>query len=242
MGSRNIIIVKTGDTIDDLIEEHGDFEDWIAKGLAVDPEDIRVVNAVKGDPLPGPEEIKGVVIAGSHDMVTDEKAWSLEIESWVPGIIRERIPLLGICYGHQLLAKAMGGAVDFHPKGSEAGTTDLYLTEAAHDDPLFKDMPGKFKIHTSHSQSVVRLPEGAVLLGKNDFEPHHAFRFGASAWGFQFHPEYNTTIVARYVEEMAESIRETGRDENKILDEVTDTPEALAVLNRFGHLCMTTGA
>ena len=62
--------------------------------------DIRVVNAEQHQPLPEISDLKGVVISGSHAMVTQNLDWSLGLEAWIPRLIQERVPLLGICDGH----------------------------------------------------------------------------------------------------------------------------------------------
>lgn len=234
---KNLFIIKTGTTFEAVTRSLGDFEDWIKRNIGVLPEAVRVVNAADNPTFPVPAEMSGAVITGSHAMVTEETQWSLNLERWVTRTVKAGIPLLGICYGHQLLAKAMGGTVGYHPKGMEIGTTQATLTRDAKDDPLFRDLPSGLNIHTSHSQTVLRLPEGAVLLAKNDWEPHHAFRIGENAWGVQFHPEYDRRIMAAYVAQLSDAARSEGKNLDRILDGLADTPESLRVLNRFGRLC-----
>ncbi|MCG8567983.1 MAG: glutamine amidotransferase [Desulfobacterales bacterium] len=238
MLSPSIYIIKTGDTFPDVKDTLGDFEDWIARGLDVDPQFMEVVDVPRGDALPRPRQMAGAVIAGSHAMVTEELDWSLAIEAWLPPLITGRIPLLGICYGHQLLAKAMGGESGYHHGGIEIGSNAIHPTPEARDDLLFAGLPTEFKGHTTHSQTVLTLPPGAVCLARNGFEPHHAFRLGDVAWGVQFHPEYSRDIMATYVEQMEELIRSQGKDYGAILNGVEETPLAHGILRRFGRLCL----
>ncbi len=235
MKTKNIVIIKTGKTFPHMISALGDFEDWIARGLG-QAHDIQVVDAEQPKPLPSLDTVNGVVIAGSHAMVTQSLDWSLGLEAWIPKLIERDIPLLGICYGHQLIARAMGGVVDYHPGGIEIGTTDIDLVAAGDTDLLFKNLPARFKAHVIHSQTVIRLPESAVLIAKNKFEPHHAFRIGSSAWGVQFHPEYDTAIEKAYVENMTQAILDSGQEPSQVLDRVEDTPIAAGLLKRFGTL------
>ena len=194
---KKAVVIKTGDTFPIISSELDDFEDWIITGLGLDPEAIKVTDVAKDQGLPDPESISGAVIAGSHAMVTQDLDWSLAIERWLPKLVGRSIPVLGICYGHQLLARAMGGTVDFHPKGLEIGTKQIRCNTDLSSDPLFTGLPDSFKVHVCHSQTVVTLPENSLHIAGNDFEPHHAFRIGASAWGVQFHPEYDQTICGR---------------------------------------------
>ncbi len=233
---KKYIIIKTGDTFDWIKKEIGDFEDWFIKVMGIDPALIRIVNVPKGDALPKPDEFKGVIITGSHAMITENPSWSMSIEKWLPQLIVSKIPVLGICYGHQLLARSMGGVVDYHPKGVEVGTPGIKCLAPASSDPLFKYMPKEFPAHVSHSQSVVQLPEGAVLLAENDFESHHAFRIGECAWGLQFHPEFDEQIMTMYARNMKKSITDANRDLEDILSGIKPTPDASKILKRFVEL------
>ncbi len=235
MKNSKIVIIKTGETFPSIIPALGDFEDWIARGLEQPPHDIQVVNVKALQPLPLLDTVKGVVIAGSHAMVTQNLDWSLELEVWIPKLIRENVPLLGICYGHQLIARAMGGVVDYHPGGIEIGTADIDCVPPK-GDLLFNNLPPRFKAHVFHSQTIIKLPESAVVIAKNDFEPHHAFRIGSCAWGVQFHPESDIPILEAYIENLTQAIVDSGQDPSQVLDRVEETPIAFKLLKRFGSL------
>jgi GMP synthase (glutamine-hydrolysing) len=237
MTQATILIVKTGDTFADLIGSFGDFEDWIRQGLGVDKDQIQVVNAPAFEVLPEPGTFSWAVIAGSHAMVTQNLDWSLAVEAWLAPVVAAGGPVLGICYGHQLLAKAMGGKVDFHPDGLEIGTQSITLTVDGLSDPLLKGLPPVFTAHTCHSQTVLALPPGAVNLAKNTHDPHHAFRLGHAAWGVQFHPEYTPDIMAGYIRNMSPVIQALGKDPAEVQQQVINTPEAAQVLTRFAGLC-----
>ena len=151
-------------------------------------------------------------------------------------VVAAEIPLLGICYGHQLLGRAMGGQVDYHPQGKEVGTFDVRLRTESREDPLFSGLPPQFPVHATHSQSVLTLPPGAVLLAENDFDPHHAFRLGPCAWGVQFHPEYDSRIMRDYIQAQANSLVDTGRNPESLLGAVRETPAANSILKKFADL------
>lgn len=233
---KQIYVIKTGDTFPSIAKQYGDFEDWIITRLGIDNDKVKVINAEKGAPLPRINHCKGVVIAGSHAMVTQNLDWSLKVESWISGVVKANVPLLGICYGHQLIAKAMGGQVDYHPGGIEIGSVKINQVSSNEDDPLFKGLPPDFYVHASHSQTITRLPEEAVLLAENRFEPHQAFRLGPCTWGVQFHPEYDENIMKAYIEDMASEIVKTGNNERRLLSQVVETPQALQIIQRFGRV------
>ena len=106
---RELIILKTGSTLPNLLARKGDFTDWIAAGLDAGSAAVRIVDAENGDALPAYDDVAGVVITGSHDMVTERQPWSERAAAWLPGLVERGIPTLGICYGHQLLAHAVAG-------------------------------------------------------------------------------------------------------------------------------------
>jgi GMP synthase (glutamine-hydrolysing) len=194
-----LVIFKVGSTYPDIAAELGDFEHWIASGLHGDAPPVVVVDPRAGDTLPEAAQVAGVIVTGSHSMVTDREPWSEQVADWLRGAVAAEVPVLGICYGHQLLAHALGGEVDNHPQGVELGTVEVERTAAADGDPLFATLPQRFAAQSAHRQSVRRLPEGAVLLAGNAFEPHHAYRVGQRAWGVQFHPEFSAAATAAYV-------------------------------------------
>jgi GMP synthase (glutamine-hydrolysing) len=235
---KKLFIIKTGSAFPETAARHGDFEDMIKKGLACRDAEVSTIDACQGESLPAPQECQGVVITGAHCMVTDNLPWSLAIEAWLPELVRQQVPLLGICYGHQLLGRAMGGQVDFHPRGREVGTVEIKKTAAAQTDPLFKELPEYFPVHTTHSQSVLTLPPGAILLAENDFEPHHAFRIGHCAWGVQFHPEYNLDFMRDYLYKQQEALTEAGQDVARLAGGICATPAASSLLAGFTSLAM----
>ena len=202
--SRTLWIIKTGDTLPAQRARHGDFEDWIAGGLNQAPAStqlaLQTLDARTATAWPQPGQIAGVVVTGSPAMVTDREPWSERTAAWLASVVTARVPVLGICYGHQLLAHALGGEVAHHPDGVEIGTVTVARHAASEADPLLGDLPEHFPAQAVHWQSVRRLPPGAVLLAGNDFEPHHAFRVGRNAWGVQFHPEFSDEALRAYLE------------------------------------------
>lgn len=228
-----LLIVKTGSTFAELIPQMGDFEAWICRTASSTTRPVVTWDAQKHSTLPDPLAFAGIVITGSHAMVTDRAPWSEALVPWLRHLVELELPVLGICYGHQLLAHALGGEVDFHPVGMEIGTVSIATTAEAALDPLFGALPPSFAAHTVHSQSVTRLPQKAVLLAHNAFEPHHAFRIGACAWGVQFHPEFDAAAMQGYIAHTTAPLAAKGLDAVALSARVGPTPEAHALLARF---------
>ncbi len=225
-----------------LAERRGDFDDWIVLPLKEQDPPIAVVSPCREEPLPRPEHFAGVIITGSHAMVTDKEAWSERTAAWIPRAMELRIPLLGICYGHQLLAHAMGGVVGNVSTGVELGTVVITLTNEADKDLLFKEMPKRIKAHASHTQTVIQLPPDAVLLASGENEPHHAFALGPCAWGIQFHPEFDADIMKTYVHEFAELMKTHGQNPDNVIKNIEETHYSRSLLKRFCDIAMSRQA
>lgn len=232
-----IAILRTGSTFAELKNTHGDFDQWIAKGLGDYP--VISSNVIAGDALPDATELSGAVITGSHAMVTDREAWSEGLAEWIRAAHVKELPLLGICYGHQLIAHALGGRVDYRAQGIELGTHCVTKTEFAQGDILLGDLPLNFDGHLVHSQSVIELPPGARLLAASEKEPHQCYRVGRATWGVQFHPEFDEEVMGFYIAE----IRKTHNPmESQEIGNVRKTHDAAKILERFAEVAENSAA
>ena len=226
-------ILKLGTTFPSILNRFGDFDRWTISALNPGTVPVRVVDVENGEDLPPASNCRGVIITGSHSMLTDNLPWSLRIEKWLPLLVEAEIPLLGICYGHQLLARAMGGEVGYHPAGIETGTVDLTLLSSCLEDPLFSSLPHHFLVQADHSQTVTSLPPGAVCLASTDQEANHAFRIGRNAWGLQFHPEFTAEIMSMYISEQGESLSLAGLNVSDLQAGIRETPISRGILEKF---------
>jgi GMP synthase (glutamine-hydrolysing) len=156
-----------------------------------------------GDPLPETlGDHAGVIVFGGPMSVNDEDAWLRREIDWIGVPLKEEKPFLGICLGAQMLARHLGHRVRPHPQGRvEVGYYPIDPTEQGHRvcDCRFPN-----RVYQWHREGF-DLPRGTTLLAKGkDFEAQ-AFRLGASAYGFQFHPEVTLAMMCLW------SIRSAGR-------------------------------
>ncbi|MBW1714829.1 MAG: glutamine amidotransferase [Deltaproteobacteria bacterium] len=235
---KSILIIKTGSTFPAIAKKYGDFEDWIISGTKIPRNKFSIVSPFMGQPLPEQDNFAGIIITGSHSMITEYETWSENIAKWVPKALEIGIAILGICYGHQLLAHAMGGRAGFHPNGFEIGTVKVSKTRFAKDDLLFADLPASLEVQVNHSQSVLKLPPEAKILASNTFEPHQAFVLQKHAWGVQFHPEFNQDIMKCYIMEQKDLLLAQGYDIDQLMSAVRPSLFGEAILNRFCEIAL----
>jgi GMP synthase (glutamine-hydrolysing) len=163
--------------------------------------------------------------------VTSRAPLIVEAERAVAAAARAGTPTLGICFGHQLLAQALGGNVEKNPHGREMGTVEVELLES---DPLFEGAPPRLFANMSHRDSATLLPPGARVLGRTRLEPHAAVRFLPRTWGVQFHPEFDGQVMRGYIDARLAALSEEGIDATSLTAE--DAPHAAALLRRFAEL------
>ena len=179
-------------------------------------------------------EYDGIVISGSQTAVYDDHDWIHELTEWFRRAHAADVPTLGICWGHQFIAQALGGRV------VDMGEYELgYKTiERRGEDPVFRDVPRRFTSFETHSDRVAELPAGATTLARNRFGVQ-AFRLG-SAYGVQFHPEYDRETAEWVVRRKELSTDRIQSALNGITDDaVEDAAAAKRVFDNFLELAAT---
>ncbi|WP_136247832.1 glutamine amidotransferase [Halomonas borealis] len=232
-----LLIVKTGDAFADVVREHGDFEALFRDQLAPVCDDLAldVYDARHDGTPPALNADDGLVITGSHAMVSDAEPWSEDLKPWLRQALADDVAMLGVCYGHQLMASAFGGESGYHPAGRETGTQRVRLTEAGRHDALLGTLPAAFPTQLTHAQSVLTAPPSAEVLAENDHDPFQALRYGPRQWSVQFHPEFTPAVMRAYLAHQYAGLAEHGRDPEALLAAVTPTPQASELLRRFAR-------
>ncbi len=226
------LILQTGEPAPSL-RRYGSFSHWIRIAAGLGQDEVVVCRVLEGDALPRREGFAGVLISGSGAMVTERLDWSERSAAWLHDAAHAGMPLFGICYGHQLLAHALGGRVDWNPHGREIGTVQIDCCASAAEDPLFASMRPSFLAHATHMQSVLGLPSGACCLARSKLDDCHGFRWGEQVWGVQFHPEFGTRLMHGYIAARADKLRHEGIDQAAIARTVAAAPRARGLLRHF---------
>ncbi len=159
-----------------------------------------------GDDVPDVGDLDGLVVMGGPLGAYEEDRYpflSAECRLLEQAVRHER-PVLGVCLGAQLLAKALGAEV-FSGHGAEIGFGSVTLTAAARSDVLFASLPGTLPVFHWHGDTFT-LPRGSALLASSEMYPHQAFRFGRCAYGLQFHVEPDADAFSAWREHLPADI------------------------------------
>jgi GMP synthase (glutamine-hydrolysing) len=225
-----VLIIRTGRAPASIRARHGDFPHWFRLGSQLPLQQLLVVDVEAGERLPSLREVAGAMITGSAAMVTERLPWSERTAGWIRDAMDVELPLFGVCYGHQLMAHALGGRVDYLPGGREIGTQSIEMLPHHAHDPLLSALPAAFRAQTTHEQSVLEPPGGSVILARSARDPHHLLRYGAKAISTQFHPEFNADV-------MRADMQREGADPGHTFKAVAATPVARRLLRTFARQC-----
>lgn len=211
---KNILIIKCGETFSGIKEKYGDFEDWIIEQSNLPKNVFKIYNLPEGDQLRHPSEFIAAIITGSHSHVNQRQAWIKQLKNWIVTARYSNIPVLGICFGHQVIAEALGGSVQLNEEGTISGVSNITLTKEGQNDPLFKNTGATFESYSSHSYEVASLPLGASLLATSNDKMVESFKVD-KIYGVQFHPEFNAKIMEEYIRESETGTSAKSRVKNK---------------------------
>lgn len=237
-----LLIIKTGSAPARLRERFGDFDDWFRRGFGTENFRSEVISVDQGHGLPDPAETRrfsGIVVTGSPAMVSERLDWSERCAAWLAAVHHARRPILGVCYGHQLLAHALGGRVGPNPHGRRIGTFPLH--SAVDDDAILGPADSGLPVHSTHVEAVLEPPPGARVIATAPGDPCHALHFGHRSWGVQFHPEFDADIMRGYIVERGAELQAEGQDSAALHAGVVPAELGQTVLTRFAQHCQHRG-
>jgi len=161
---------------------------------------VRIIKPYSGEDFPSLKKTSALIFLGGAMGVHDSSRFPflLAVKSYIQQAVIQEVPLLGICLGGQLLADALGAPVHSQRNG-EMGIHSIEVLPSGTSDPLFYEIPEIFTAFQWHNDSF-EIPEGAVCLASSANCAQQAFRYGASQYGLQFHPEVTRSIVTSWIE------------------------------------------
>ena len=182
-------ILQTDSVLARFQPDHGDYPQMFMDLFDAAGEDMaltyEVINAQAGA-YPPADRCHGYVITGSRHSVYDDLPWIAELAAFTERAIEAGRPVVGICFGHQLMAHFFGGRT----AKASGWAVGAHASQLLADEPWLSPHVHEFNLLSSHKDQVTELPPGARLIASNDFCPLAGFTHGELVLTFQGHPEF----------------------------------------------------
>jgi GMP synthase-like glutamine amidotransferase len=188
-----ITIIETGLVPQEHRERHGSFADMFARMIrAEDPTaPVDVVSIPNGDTLPDPHKVEAILITGAAAGVYDELDWMAPLEDFVRKAYANKTPMVGVCFGHQLIAQALGGTVRKSDKGWGIGR---HVYQVLPENGVVDGET--IAIPCSHQDQVITAPSDALTILSSDFTPHAGLLYAnGTTLTVQPHPEFDVEFA-----------------------------------------------
>ncbi len=187
--TKTIMILEMGPMADELKPKYGVYTDMFKELLEDDELEFVPHETYAGEPLPDVHAADGYVFSGSKHGVYENLPWMVETEEFIRKAAEARMPMVGICFGHQIMAKALGGEVIKSPKGWGLGVQEY---DVLPNDQL-AGAPKSMRFNAVHQDQVIKKPEDAEVFASSDFCEYAGLVYGGSkpyAISLQPHPEF----------------------------------------------------
>ena len=187
-------ILKADSVLDDLQRTHGDYSDMFTRILSTDahPCEVKVYDVEHLEYPPEIDVCDGYLITGSKRSVYEDEPWIQQLGAFVQTLHQARKKLVGICFGHQLVAQVLGGKTEKSDRGWGVGRHDTRLLL-----DLNADAPAgtQFSLLSSHQDQVSKLPGSARVLAQSEFCPIAGMLIDQHILTFQGHPEFDSAYA-----------------------------------------------
>ena len=187
-------ILQTGHAPDMLLPDTGDYDAMMARMLDGQGFDFETYAVVDQEFPDGPHAADGWLITGSKHGAYEDHPWIPPLEELIRAIHAANLPLVGICFGHQIIAQALGGTVVKHPDGWRVGATQY-------------DIEGRpLTLNAWHQDQVIEAPGGAEIIGTAEGCDIAAMRIGERIYTVQPHPEYGSAFIQGLLDHRAPGV------------------------------------
>ena len=212
--SKHVQIISCGPGLSEINNQYGQSSDWVREMIKEKVLNIDIVKIYNGEmPLCDPQNIW--IVTGSRYSVYDNIDWIDTFKKHIKKGINAKVSMLGICFGHQLLASCLGGKVEKNINGWELGSYKISLTAEGQSNLLFNNFQNNDIVYESHQDVVSSLPSGAIELAYTN-KGNQSFCVDDFLYGVQFHPEFTYDVIRKLMDLRLE--RGVEVDDEKILE------------------------
>ena len=218
-----VVILSAGAGLPEIVGKYGHSSEWIPNILK-DCEIEFTIRKVYENDFGDINEADAWIISGSKYSVYDDFPWIKELISFVSDLINNKKYILGICFGHQLVAKCLGAEVKKNPLGWELGSYKISLSEDGNKHSLFSGLSDGEIVYASHQDIVCNMKQGMIPLALTD-KANQSFSYGNNIFGVQFHPEFSWNITRKLMDlrikkgiKVDSSTLELSKNSFKVLD------------------------
>ena len=206
-----ITIMETGLVCPKTRERHGSFPQMFARMIGAEDKSISfdTVRVAEGEPLPDANALEAILITGSSVGVYDALDWIKPLENFVRAACAKRIPMVGVCFGHQLIAQTLGGTVRRSENGWGIGR---HVYEIVPGNGVIEGE--RIALACGHQDQVIEAPPQARTILFSEFTPHAGLRYAnGTTLSVQPHPEISTGFAYACCEALeGNAPRQLGRD------------------------------
>jgi GMP synthase (glutamine-hydrolysing) len=216
-------ILRAGHSPEELTQSLGNYDEMFVRLLGGHDFEFQTFSVVDGEFPDGPEAADGWLITGSKHGAYEDHAWIPPLEELIRAIHKTGKPLVGVCFGHQIIAQAMGGTVVKYEGGWSVGRTEYMLD-------------GKMvALNAWHQDQVTVLPETARVVGSSAFCAHAMLAYGDTIWTVQAHPEFPAAFIDGLIKTRGQGVVPDGHltKATATLDEPTDNAAIAAHMAEF---------
>lgn len=223
MSTKTIGILVTGHSPAELTGEYGNYADMFMRLLGKFDFEFKTYFVVDGVFPESPKEVDGWLLTGSKFGVYEDHEWIRKLEDFIRRVHAEGVPMVGICFGHQVMAKALGGHVEKFKGGWSAGPVTYRRSDTGEEQVLL----------AWHQDQVIKVPEGAEVIGKTDQCENAVIRYGDWGLSYQPHPEFSPAFFEGLASARRSAIPESLYEEVKSVEASISTDRVADEIGSF---------